>query len=336
MFVLGSFGNAFACWHMFVVKNNKQRITPRKPTKPSQEKALKILVSLIVADSMVCFLCLPLQALRMFHYTWTLSCSLEAVAFYLTIMSVWASSMTICFIAFDRLVLLTKYERYADIITERRIKIFMALCWTLSAIGPVCRFVPGSGGFKLFAPLNAVILLLPVVVLPISYYRIVRTFSQIQSKNHGNQQQQQQQQQQTEENIQREDIETCTTATTAITTTTRTAKYAGRNSKVEKVSRRCLLLIGNFFCCSITATVFMALLIMNEKSHFLSKYAEDLLTRFSFLGLTMNSCINPVIYVMRDKNFRNTLMAALCVGKKKNRRIGSVSGTAMTKTSSQI
>lgn len=336
-FVFGSFGNTIACWYIFFAKNNNNtsikisRGQKSQTRKASQDNALKILASLLVADSLVCFLCLPLQAFRMFRYQWTLHCNLEAVAFYLTITTVWTSSMTICFIAFDRVILLTKYQYYTSIMNKKTIKVFMVVCWTISAFGPASKFIPGGGGNKLFAPLNALNLLLPVIVLPVSCYRVVKTFKQSQSQvtsyenkqrppNHLNQIAEGMENS-TEETKCQTVFSTKPTISTMPTPTTTTSVIAQINTKsVEKVSKRCLLLISNFFCCTIIATSFMVLLIANEKFHFLSNNAEDLLTRFSFLGLTINSCINPVVYVMRDRNFKKTLMNAFCIMERKNQQ----------------
>ena len=297
MFVFGSVGNTLALWFMFAKRRKASSI---------QQKGLKILLSLIVADSIVCYVCLPLQAMRMLHHQWVLHCNFEAVAFYLTILTVWASSLTICGVAFDRLILLTKYQSYPDIVTDKRINIFTAICWSLSCLGPATKFFPGGGGNKLFAPLNAVNLILPIIVLPFVYCRIVGAFKKSKQNiaNRQNMQQQQQQQQHTR-----------------------------RDGNSSVVTRRCLILIGNFFFCSITATLFMVLLIANEKLQFMSSYTEDLMTRFSFLGLTMNSCINPIIYVLQHKEFKKFLLSRLCPLTRKNRKSNSLQSEATVKAS---
>ena len=47
-------------------------------------------------------------------------------------------------------------------------------------------------------------------------------------------------------------------------------------------------------------------------------YTVHLITRFAFTGLTMNSCMNPVIFVMRDSKFKAALRQSF-FGKRQKR-----------------
>jgi len=263
MFVIGSVGNGLALWFTMTFKKRNRR-----------SNIGKVMCSLIVSDAIVSFLCLPLQAARMFDYKILMNCLVDSITYHLTIMTVWSSSLTICFITFDRYVLLTKYTKYDDIITDKRTTIFITISWIYAGIGPITK----QYYFDLCSQLHAVNLVYPVVFLSIIYSFIVRSLRRNISpakglKDDGNQQLQ-------------------------------VISFDYENSRRRKVARRATLLILTFVFCSATATTLMFTLALNKKLRFLNGYSLDLFTRFSFLGLTANSCMNPIIYVMRDSQFK--------------------------------
>ena len=294
MCLFGSFGNAIAWWYMFLRKNKKRRTTK----KETHTKGLYILSSLLVADTIVCCVSLPIQAVRMLNFDLLVSCAYEAVAFYVNFVTVWASSLSICVIAFERFVLITRFKQYNNIITLRRIRIILPTCWIIVGAGPSSKLIPG-GGLKLFAPINGFMLLLPVLILPVFYYKIVKTVRQSERKV-----------------LRRE-----------VTGYSRHNHHSNNEStlqrklyfeKARKVSRKCTILFSNFFFCSITCFILMVIVSINTRKKFMKMYTVHLMTRFAFTGLTMNSCMNPVIYVMRDSKFKAALRQSF-FGRRQNR-----------------
>ena len=293
--LFGGAGNLLTCWYMFFEK----------------KKCQLSLASLLVADTIACLVSLPLHSFRMFRQSWINSCHLEAVAFYVTIIAVWASSLSICIIAFDRYTLLTKYQRYNVIMKKRNVIIVLALVWFVSTIGPAAKFI---GGPKLFGPIHGAMLVVPIILLPIFYYGIVK---------HVKRNDQTMKAHLPETVINRKITPSATSSFTSgpssnsNNTTTTNNNNNNNNSTVGrsremKVMRRSTLLIGWFFLCSCTCTAFMVLLILNRQRRFLSPFLVHLLSRFSYLGLVMNSCFNPVVYSLRDVKYRRILKQVLC------------------------
>lgn len=298
MCFFGSFGNVIAWWYMLLRKTEKK--TSRKE---SYTKGLSILSSLLVADTIVCCVCLPIQTIRMFNYDLLVSCTFEAVSFYLIFLTVWGSSLSICVIAFERFVLITRFKKYDSIITFNRIKIILTVCWLIALVGPGAKFIPG-GGPKIFAPINAFMLALPVLVIPFFYYNIVKTVKSSEKKLLKGV---------AEAGCSRnEQRHTSNNASSSLQQKKLHCKQA------KKVSRKCLLLISNFFFCSITCFILMIIITINTRRKFMKMYTVHLMTRFAFTGLTMNSCMNPVIYVIRDSKFKAALRQSF-FGKRQNR-----------------
>jgi len=259
MATIGCIGNVLALWYLKQMskKNNKQR--------NNRKKIQRITCSLIVSDSIVCFVCLPLQSVTMFDYNLLLNCVVDGIAAHLTVTTVWSSSLAICFIAYDRFVLLTNYTAYNTIITNRKVVAFIAISWTYANVLPTIKYFY----FDMFVPVNAANLIYPVITLSVLYYLLVRS---LRRGAHG-----------PSHNV---------------------LSLGAENARRRKVVKRCTLLILTYVFCSITVIAFMFMLAVNKKMRLLTTYGVDLFTRFSFLGVTANSCMNPVIYVMRDPQFK--------------------------------
>ena len=306
--LFGGAGNLLTCWYMFIKKN----------------KCHLSLASLLVADTVACLISLPIHSFRMFRQSWINSCHIEAVAFYVTIMAVWVSSLSICIIAFDRYTLLTKYQRYDQIMKKRNVKIVLAVVWLVSVVGPAFKFI---GGPQVFGPMNGAMLVVPVIFLPIFYYRIVKHVRKNDRtmKTHVPQLVINQKETSSTSFSTSSNNNTNTTTTNSSCNTdnkstsgnnnnsnNNQSNATARRSREKKVMRRSTLLIGWFFLCSCTCTAFMVLLMMNRQRKFLSPFLVHLLSRFSYLGLVMNSCFNPVIYFLRDAKYRRTLKELFC------------------------
>ena len=296
MALFGSFGNAIAWWYMFLKRTEK-----RTHRKESYIKGLVLLSSLLVADTIVCCICLPMQAIRMFSFELILNCKFEVVAFHLNFLTVWASSLSICVIAFERFVVVTRFNQYSNIITFNRIKIILTTCWIISGVGPGAKLIPG-GGSKIFPPMNACMLALPLLILPFFYFKIVKTVKDSEKK------------------LLQSDATGCSRHHNLEQHTNNKTSFQKKlySKKARKVSRKCTLLISNFFFCSITCFSLMIIVIINTRKNFMGMYTVDLITRFAFTGLTMNSCMNPVIYVMRDSKFKAFLKKSF-LGRRQNR-----------------
>ena len=304
MCLFGSFGNAIAWWYMFLRKNEK-----KTTKKESHIKGLYILSSLLVADTIVCCVSLPIQAVRMFNFDLLVSCAYEAVTFYVNFVTVWASSLSICVIAFERFVQITRFKQYNNIITFSRIRIILTVCWLVALVGPAVKFICGP---KIFAPMNGSMLAFPVLVIPFFYYHIVKTVKTSERKllqsvlaagcsTRNNQHSFHH----TPRHISKSNVSTLHQKTICC-------------KQAKKVSRKCSLLIINFFFCSITCFILMVIVSINTRKKFMKMYTVHLMTRFAFTGLTMNSCMNPVIYVMRDSKFKAALRQSF-FGKRQNR-----------------
>ena len=284
--LFGGAGNLTTCWYMFLKKKSCQMT----------------LKSLLIADTMACLVSLPLQSFRMFQFNWIADCHLEAVGFYITVIAVWASCLTICIIAFDRYTLLTKYKRYHIIMTKKRVKIMLALVWLVSVVGSCAKFVPG-GGPPVFRPINGAMLLIPVILLPIFYYGIVKHVHRSEKRMETHKKMGSQHSVPSQFTIN----EKATGGTSSSSNQLQ--------SKKRKVARRSALLVGWFFICSCTCIALMALLMVNRKKRFLTPYSVHLLSKLSYLSLVMNSCLNPVIYFLRDAKYQRTLKELFCGGR---------------------
>ena len=295
MCLFGSFGNAITWWYMFMRKTAKRTFK-----KESYIKGLTILSSLLIADTIACCICLPMQAIWIFNYELLVSCTFGGASFYLCFLTVWASSLSICVIAFERFVLITRFQEYNHIITFDRIKIILTTCWLIALVGPGTKFIPG-GGPTIFAPINACMLALPILTIPFFYYYIVKTVNTTEKK--------------LLQALSASEHRSSHTAKNNASTLRQTTQYC---RQVKKVSKKCSLLISNFFFCSITCFILTIIVTINTKKKFMETYTVHLITRFAFTGLTMNSCMNPVIFVMRDSKFKAALRQSF-FGKRQKR-----------------
>jgi len=232
----------------------------------ASKKSHKILMSLIFSDTFASLCLCPTLAVSLVDvFSIELLTVLSSVLLLLTA----SSSLSIVLLSFERFLKLTKFQRYDGILTNRRLLILISGCW----LGP--GFIAGIGYFSPTAQsiCYTILVIGTLVALLVFYTRIYRFTKRSQVHITANR-----------VNTVREN-----------NNTTEPTEPMGR---LRRLTRKVMLLILTYFICSLPI-LFTALLLT-----FISFRSLRVLLHIAVVVYLGNSCVNPIIYVIRDKNFR--------------------------------
>ncbi|XP_013779276.1 protein trapped in endoderm-1-like [Limulus polyphemus] len=252
-------------------------------------------ISLCTADFLFCAINLPLTASRYIHQAWTLGetmCSLFPFFFY---GNVGASLLSMTLITINRFILINHYNLYDKIYKKRYVALMIALSWmfSFSMLMPTlarswgefgldsktfsCTILRRDGGSpKKF--LFILGFLVPCIVIIVSYSCI---FYKVRQS--------------------RQNIEAHSPMSPTASSTLK-RQNSQRNDEI-RLTRMMLIIFCSFILC------FLPLMIVNV---FDSRVRYPTIHVLASVLAWMSSCINPFIYAMMNRHYRQAYYRLLC------------------------
>lgn len=261
--IITAFSNTFA---LLILSRLQKRI-----------KSHKIVTSLVVSDAIVGYIIFPALALMILNsrHEESYVCIVQAVFLTFTPIAIGPSGSTIAFIAYDRCILLTKFSNYHSYITDKKIYIYLIVNWSIAI---AC----GALWLHSFAYFTVALIWtwIPFTVLVICYLKIIRVVKSAEKELKAHKR--------------NSNNDACQQPTRNAVAPSSKTKW-----KEIKVVRKVSVLIIAYICCMTPEYVQIILWIF--RSHMSIDYTYY--SHFFVIGIfcmSVNSCINPILYVLRD------------------------------------
>lgn len=261
------------------------------------------IASLAVADFSVGVLVNPFWAARSALSVWKNQHPLTVITAYMSMQTAVTTTFNLCAVSIDRYVAITRPLHYETILTRRRCKIIICLIWVLSFVLPIPRplVTDPSKVSKVWIAGSTVVILLPLSIITYCYYHIVREVKRhvtgIDSMNKW--------------------------VSASIPDGIATRK---RNTKAAWTVA---IVIGVFLVLWCPSLVLTLLLSLNKKI-----CDEERLTRvwsFTVLVAFFSSAVNPLIYTVRNQDYRNAFGRIFLNRRKKHDfRVAAITNSVTT------
>ena len=230
-----------------------------------RDKIDQILLSLAVCDTLVSFTVYPLHGWLNYWEKIPFHHIHTKVFYTWTLAMTSVSSVTIIMLAAIKYFKLSRFSKFDDIITENRLRMMIVLSWLIPILF-MCPYII-TQSYPLIV-CSFIITCSTLVSLPIFYFLILYLYKKSRQR-----------------------VASLTSSRQQITSLGMTTSTYSR-----KLILRSLWLIGAYFLCTVLTIPCMVLLVLHTKDIFFYQ-----LTNLVFLG---NSCVNPCIYMYKDKKIR--------------------------------
>ena len=239
--------------------------------QPSQRSTPNtILKSLAVSDCLVGYICLPLLIWRI-----NVSPNLQDtqmtswVNFIFGIMIIWiltCSTFSIVFVAFERYIHITKPQRYHDILLKRRVNFIIALFWVVDL--PLC--VGSVIEIRVYYITSPPYLIITTVILCACYYYIWKTVRESQRR---------------------------------IASHSHNVRQDRRRQ--NRLTKKVLMLVLVYLIIFVFSVVYTVCRFLISKQVILvSQELKIYALLVTYFVVTSNSCLNPMIYIWKDPEFK--------------------------------
>ena len=260
----------------------------------------KILTSLAVSDFLVGMILSPLTSWQVLSKSLN-DCRVEYTRRYLVLLLTGSSVLTLGLISYDRYILLLKLSNYSKYMTRWKLITFLLFPWLVPALIPILQLeIFGS-----FPYLIAVILIFfcPLVVLIVNYRLILRVIKR------------------QEKTLRTYELEV--SGATSVTDTSRgtiqnsfkeiaaTEKKKRKARKQITQAKSVIMLIFWYILCLMPSNAWIVVRLINLKYHFLSLKVFHVWYLIAAVTTLLNSCLNPVIYFLKNPEFRKRAKASI-------------------------
>lgn len=250
--------------------------------QPSQRtKSNKILTSLALSDCLVGYIVFPL-AIWLIQNGWRnnqTTCIIEDIYLLFAIWMFGCTSASIFFIAFDRYLLITRLSSYNNILTHRNIGSYIIFYWLIT-LGVAIGCILNT---HIYIWGNILATWANVLSMCICYYLIVKSVRQSRQRINKN-------------NV---------------------------NDKKEqqyhiRLAKKVTIVIAMYIVSLLPAQIFLTLIQINKAIPGLlsANFKTHLYVVVSYVGLS-NACVNPIIYISKDQDFKTVCKKLLRVCMKK-------------------
>lgn len=285
-------------------------------------KSAKILTSLAVSDVLTGVIGFPTSAYQILSDN---SCDKDSVRTVMSLVLTGSSNLTLALIAFDRYLLMTKFTKYDNLMTNRVLALLISLCWLYPILTIALRYAPSP--YPYLASL-VFIFYGPIIFIMVFYFLLVREIyrSEKNLKQHG------------QRHIITPSIihspvvsrSTVGSSTVAVKTPLPDAHSKRTEKRHLRTARAVTWLLVCYSLCMAPFNLWIVFNIMNNQHSLMSRKT---LQEWYIFGVTVagwNSCFNPFVYLTKQPNARKRLRNVFCVfrnNKQKNRIVPSVAGT---------
>ena len=295
------FGSAFIlCGIMAAVGNTISLIILRK--KSMKSKSNRFLFSLALSDNLVGFVLCPLSAVPLLKFELLADCYVEISRVFLSTALCGISAMMVGLIAYDRYILLSNLHNYHLKMSDKKIYVLIFVSWFLPTILQ-CFYVIHGVLYLLFL---CVLTVGPFIVLTLSYAMMVRKIKQKEKELRAHKEKY---------------------------TNLDDKKSQRKERRNLKLSRKLTLLVVCYVMCLLPALFNFLAEIFIRVRKIEKPVGLQILTVFSLLCASVNSVINPLIYVSKYPEFKREFrkMFGLKNDSRKNEDFSSISLADMNK-----
>uniref|UniRef100_A0A7M5XI68 G-protein coupled receptors family 1 profile domain-containing protein n=2 Tax=Clytia hemisphaerica TaxID=252671 RepID=A0A7M5XI68_9CNID len=194
------------------------------------------------------------------------TCIIEDIYSLTAIWMVSVSSCSIVFIAYDRFLLITKFANYHNILTNRKVTLIISSYWI------IIFFLAFGTNYNvyLYVWYNFAAITLPIIFLFCSYFYIWKAVKQSRRR-----------------------VET------------NTVSDRRQTQRQIKLAHKVFIIIIGYLIALLPSLTFVILIqINNSNPGFLSlDFITNTFLVVAYIGLS-NSCVNPLVYVWGDPEFR--------------------------------
>jgi len=287
------------------------------PSKKSTSN--KILISLAVSDFLAGCVLFPIMAYQMLDASAKKNCPVDyAKTIFATLLS-GSSVLNLIIVAIDRYILLTKYTSYDKLMRKRNILIFIAACWLIPAVIPVLRYTNPivyltSLMLLFFAPI--IIMAILYVILTLSIHRHQQYMLNTTDTNGNGEMHMISSTDGYDSETLDDSIDESPSTPSKITSlkacdspaiivkSKMKAEHKRKKSHKQslKVAKSVAILLGFYLLCSTPFNIWL-LLSMIKSKRITPRILHNLYIFANFVG-TLNSGINPIIYISKQPKFR--------------------------------
>lgn len=241
-------------------------------------KSNKILVSLVLSDTLVGIVLCPLTTYKLIETKTLQNCKFEHAGFYLSVLLIGTSSINVSLIAFDRYILLTRL-RQTDTRTTRSKSLLILISWLLPPTFISLKWV----SVYVYTPALCMITFIPLVCLLVFYRLIVKATKRKEKEMFSSQ---------STDDVQR-----------IQTSTIRKMQY----QRHFRLARQVSILILFYVMCMIPPMIGLILNMIYAVTTTEKPTSLQNFLMFTLLAGSSNSAINPMIYALKYPEFRCTL-----------------------------
>ncbi|XP_058062613.1 G-protein coupled receptor moody isoform X5 [Anopheles bellator] len=301
--------------------------------------AAAFIISLCVADCLFCLVVLPFNAIRFIQGTWSLGETLCTLVTFMQYGSVGVSLLCITMITINRYIMIAHYNIYSKVYKTTWIMVMISVCWLFSygfqiptllgvwgkfgynhQLG-TCSILPDDEGRSSKTAMFIIAFLIPCIIIVICYGRIfwVVHKSEKRMKNHSKSQCN------IPNNLRSADPAaplsagsggssssannnsiSYTAASSAVKVGGTTTASDNRDAKAKRnewrITKMVLAIFLSFVMCYLPITI----------SKIVDKNVSiPVLHIIGYMMLYLSACINPIIYVIMNKQYRQAYKTVL-------------------------
>ena len=263
----------------------------------------KILTSLAVSDLLVGIVSSPLTCWQVINYISLKVCDIDIIRRYFLFFLCVTSGLTLALISCDRYIHLTKLTNYNKYMTKRKLVALLLLAWLVPALIPVFQLRIFGRYVYLLGLLFCFFGIL--IVLSFSYcciFRLIRR-KEKKLKNYDiplavvdSDKNKKFREYYKKSNDNGSDID-CNDKG-------RSRQRALGERKYVALGKSAAVLIICFLLCNSPFSLWSILVLLNARYNFLEMKAIQILYVISTWAAQFNSCVNPLIYFLKNPEFR--------------------------------
>ncbi|XP_047129780.1 alpha-1A adrenergic receptor [Hydra vulgaris] len=245
-----------------------------------------ILLSLAIADVLVSVILGPITVLQLFDVEISKECTANFIRGYFLIFLVGSSLLTLALVSYDRYLLLTKLSNYNKYMTINKAIFLIVFSWVFPGLIPITKRI-----YVFYSILCIIMYTFPLIALVTFYLLITREVRKREKDLFFKKYNSSKKYCPAELNI-HSDAEGVRHPN---------AESFRKHFTHLKLAKSITVLIACYFACIFPLNIWMFLELVKVEY---SKYSSNIFYLCSLLLMQVNSCINPVIYFSKQKEFK--------------------------------
>ncbi|XP_066919872.1 trace amine-associated receptor 8b-like [Clytia hemisphaerica] len=280
-----------------------------------RSRSNKILISLAISDFLVGVIVFPMTAYQVLNYESLENCDVDFVRAFFSLMLQGSSCLTLAVISLDRYILMTKMKIYHRRSTKWLMVLLVLLSWVIPAVTPFLRFI----GSVPYLGVVITIFILPFIVLCSSYFLITSVVKKQEAalKRHFVDS--------LKMKLQQDEGGASSEGTKSASNPPAEDQTAHDNKRQQKsqkthlkLAKQVTFLLLAYFCCITPLLLWLILNLANILNPFISAFNIQNLYVVAMITVSWNSCINPIIYYVKNPEIRRGFRKMFGIKRVKN------------------